>query len=166
LATPELRVAYFGSNYFHDIFPVADLNRRLKGDGSLATWDAIAVIEEFAFLDKDLEEGKDPHLIQPDEKYWGPSYFFDQTTSELEEIKDLCKTKPKNYFLAEIEKVTRYAVAFIKNIDRLVQVQPVIVPRPEKLIKTLGLCQSTRIKVEEGRFPEMQHADDDSDDGL
>ena len=120
MALPEVKIAYFGSNYYQDVFSIIDLNRRLKGDGSLARWEAIAVIEEFSFVDKELEEGKETHLIVPNEKLLGDSYFYDEPTSECPQLKEICKIRPRNYFLSEIEKVTRYAVAFVKNIDRLV----------------------------------------------
>jgi len=144
---------------------------RLKGEGSLAHWDAIAVVEEFSLVDTELQEGTDPHLIAPNEKLWGDSYFFDEPSSEFLDLKHISKVRPRNYFLLEIEKVTRYAVAFIKNIDRLVQEDPVTIDKdkPAKdILKTMGLCHSSQPKVAEGRYPEMQRAkaEESGDDGL
>ena len=81
-----------------------------KLEGPQDEWDAIAVIEELYWQDKDSSEGSDAHLNDMG-PYWGSDFFF-----------DLVDGRPvKNYFVGEIEKVARYAVPFVKNIRRLVR---------------------------------------------
>ena len=63
------------------------------------------MIEEFHHEDATYAEGVDARLIPHNANYWGPSYFMHDNK--------------KNYFVSEVEKVSRYAVPFIKNIKYL-----------------------------------------------
>jgi hypothetical protein len=68
--------------------------------------------------------GSNPHLVPSNFKYWGHSYFVSGHDNK------------RNYFLFEASKVARYAVPFIKNIDRLISVE---CKMPEDLMPTTGL---------------------------
>lgn len=68
----------------------------------LVQWDAIAVIEELALFDKSLEKVDADHVLT--HSYWGPNYFMNEDGI-------------KNYFISEVEKVARYALPFVYNIE-------------------------------------------------
>ena len=64
------------------------------------------MIEELSYIDNSFEEGIAPELLPHEGNLGKHSYFIKSTRSET----------VKNFFVAEMEKVTRYAVPFIKNI--------------------------------------------------
>lgn len=71
LEKENLRIAFFGDQYMSDVHysAVCDSQDSVK-------WEAIAVIEELALFDKDLEMGTNPDHVLTD-KYWGENYFVD-----------------------------------------------------------------------------------------
>lgn len=72
-------------------------------------WDSIAIIEDLWWYDRDSSEGKDPNLYDCS-SFFGESYFSDTTaTGEV----------TRNFFISELEKSARYAMPFLKNINRL-----------------------------------------------
>ena len=73
-------------------------------------WDAFAVIEDLWWTDKTSSEGKDP-LLNDNSPFFGSDYLFDTVDGR----------RVKNYYVAEAEKVARYAVPFVKNISRLIK---------------------------------------------
>ena len=65
-------------------------------------------MEEMWQFENDSSEGKDPLLID-NSQYWGNNFFVDTVNG----------SDVRNYFIAEMDKVGRYAVPFLKNINRL-----------------------------------------------
>jgi len=70
-----------------------------------------SVIEEFCHLDDSYCYGVDPQLVPHSQNLWGNSYFFDTFNSN----------KIKNHYISAIADISRYAVAFVKNIDLLMK---------------------------------------------
>ena len=68
-------------------------------------WDPIAVIEELACHDPSLEMGTSAQPVNW-QQFWGQNYFVGPSGR-------------RNYFVAEMEKVARYALPFVKNISRM-----------------------------------------------
>ena len=100
-------MCYFGDHFWSDVHASATYKQSDK-----PKWDSIAVIEELYWFDNQASEGKEAHLLSMD-RFWGNNFFFDNHPSQTEPI--------KNYFVAEVEKVARYAVPFVKNISRLIK---------------------------------------------
>lgn len=100
----QVRVCYFGDHFWSDCWA----SSTHQTPGQQHKWDSIAVCEEFYWLDQEPSEGMDP-LLNDMEQFWGRNFFFD--TAYGRQI--------KNYFVAEMESVSRYAVPMIKNINRL-----------------------------------------------
>lgn len=69
----------------------------------------IAVIEEFCHLDDSYCYGVDPQLVPHSSSLWGASYFFDNFNGQ----------RIKNHYISAIADISRYAVAFVKNINLL-----------------------------------------------
>ena len=101
----HVRVCYFGDHLWSDVYAAS--THRSAPD--LPKWDSIAVIEDLHWHDKQMSEGEDAHMIDLTE-FWGSNFFFD--TIEGRPV--------KNYFIAEAEKHSRYALPFVKNLTRLV----------------------------------------------
>lgn len=74
-----------------------------------ARWDTVAVIEEFSSYERSYEHQKNANLVPHVHKFWSNSYFTENIEGKIH----------KNYFVAQIEKQSRYAVPFLKNIDFL-----------------------------------------------
>lgn len=93
----EVRVAFFGDHYITDAY-AASTN---------PGWDGIAVVEELALFDAELEDGKDSqHVIT--NKSWGKdAYFADGTRGDVK----------LNYFIGQVEDSARYMLPFVRNID-------------------------------------------------
>jgi hypothetical protein len=121
-----VRVAYFGDDYALDIMEVKAINNQLQKEESKAHWDTFLVCEEMGAEDNQFLYGANPRLVPSNLKYWGHSYF----TSGIDH--------KRNYFLFEASKVARYAVPFIKNIDRLISTK---CKMPDQLIPTTGLLR-------------------------
>lgn len=51
--------------------------------------------------------GRDPDAVDPSQ-FWGDNYFLDRDPSTGKLL--------RNYFVAEVDKVARYALPFVKNI--------------------------------------------------
>ena len=68
-------------------------------------WDAIAVIEELWWFDNESSMGQNPLLLN-NYAFWGENFFIDNFNGQ----------PLKNYFVAELEKVARYALPFVKNM--------------------------------------------------
>jgi hypothetical protein len=110
----------------NDIYATHEFNKNYK---SRAIWDPIAVIPEFSFLNKEYEHGDDPKLLPHNEQMWGgptasklPAYFYDDHCANFDPETKKYKTGRGtvfNFFLLETAKYSRYAVAFVKNIDSL-----------------------------------------------
>ena len=108
LGKPNIRVAYLGDHYWSDV--EASAKFKFKEGGVTTMWDGIAVIEELYYEQEPhqrqhlLPVGNNPHLVDT-RPYWGPSYFLEGTK--------------RNYFVAEVEKVSRYAIPFVRNLKLL-----------------------------------------------
>ena len=66
------------------------------------------MIEDFWWFDNSSSMGKDPLLLDHS-AYWGDNYFVDTINGQ----------PVKNYFVAQVEKVARYAIPFVKNMQWL-----------------------------------------------
>ena len=104
----NIKVAFIGDHYLSDTHATHEFNIAQTKDGCKAQWDAITVIEEFHHEDSSYGEGVDARLIPHNKDIWGPSFF-------LEADKD----NRRNFFVAEVEKVARYAIPFVKNLKYL-----------------------------------------------
>jgi hypothetical protein len=98
----QMRVAFFGDHYQHDLHAVSEFNHKLQRLGSGASWSAIAIIPEMSAYDSSFHPGFDAHLIPHDAKLWGESYFYDVSPQRTS----------LNLFVSSIEKICRYAVPF------------------------------------------------------
>lgn len=107
LGKQDVRIAYFGDHFWSDVHAAGTFSPR-----DAPKWDSIAVVEEFWRFDKQSSCGSDPRLLS-NEMYWGDNYFLDQVPYQEAPV--------KNYFVAEMEKVARYAVPFAKNIKQLIK---------------------------------------------
>lgn len=105
LGRDEVRVCYFGDHFWSDVHAAS---AHIPAEGN-PKWDAIAVIEELYWHDKWACEGKEAHL-NDNSSIWGKNFFFDKVGNK----------QVKNYFVAEVEKVARYALPFLKNINRFI----------------------------------------------
>ena len=68
------------------------------------------MVEEMWWIDNESSEGKDPLLID-NSPNWGENFFIDTVNGQ----------KVRNYFMAKVDKVARYAVPFVKNIRRFIK---------------------------------------------
>ena len=112
----------------NDIYATHEFSKNSDSD---AKWENIAVVEEFSFLNKEYELGEDPKLIGHNEQMWGgptqsklPAYFYDEHCANFDAGTKKYKTGRGtvfNFFMLEIAKYSRYAVAFVKNIDSLME---------------------------------------------
>ena len=78
----------------------AEFNRRLEDSSSKARWDAIAVVDEFRFLDEDFKDD----LIVHERRFWGDNFFGDKEGGQL------------NFFVCEVSKHARYAVPSVRHL--------------------------------------------------
>ena len=108
LGKDVVRVAYFGDHFWSDAHASATFQP--QGTPAQPKWDGIAVLEEMWWIDNESSEGSDPLLID-NSRFWGDSFFFDTVNNQ----------QVRNYFMAELDKVARYAVPFVKNIKRLIK---------------------------------------------
>ena len=113
-----MRIAYFGDHFWSDVqagatfVPQGFTSEQKK-------WDAIAVIEELWRFDNESSMGKDPLLLD-NSAFWGENFFIDNTVPQEEQSSTEAMTSAvKNYFVAELEKVARYALPFVKNMEWL-----------------------------------------------
>ena len=73
-------MAYFSSHFYSGIIACNQFDKCLRNlDYHPASWDAIAVIEEFNQYDTSFSKNIDPCLIPHNKAFWGPSYFFTDT---------------------------------------------------------------------------------------
>ena len=107
----KIRVASFGDQVVTDIQDTYEFNNSLIKDNMKSRWDAIAVIEEFSQVDKAFEKGRKARLVPHAEMFWGSQYFYDR---EYESNNLL-----RNYWIKKTEMAARYAIPFLKNIDRM-----------------------------------------------
>ena len=77
-----------------------------------AKWDVFAVLEEISYLDKSFGKTGDSELPDYKVDLWGPSYFLDEIRGNKEG-----NFFVRNYFVKEIEQITRYGLAYTKNIN-------------------------------------------------
>ena len=77
LQREQIKVVYFGDHYWSDVHYGGNFNPYPGDTDFNSKWDSIAVMEEMQAYDKGLNDEKDPHLLKT-ERYWGPSYFFDE----------------------------------------------------------------------------------------
>jgi hypothetical protein len=80
-------------------------------------------MSEMSYLFRARTAKKDPVLIPQNADAWGSSYFVDSKNakyrnSEQGLFKELGEGKEfyKNYFVAEVDKIARYAIPFVKTI--------------------------------------------------
>ena len=69
-------------------------------------WDSLAVVEELATFDRQLDGGIDPCAVDTSEK-WG-AYFVHECGR-------------RNFFVGEIAKVARYALPYVRNIGMMIR---------------------------------------------
>jgi hypothetical protein len=82
------------------------------------------VVHEFNF-ETGLDEG-DNNCIPWNKDMWGASYFFDAETMGLR----------RNYFMAEVERVSRYAIASVQQCRMLLGSRN---PASRRMTRALGL---------------------------
>jgi hypothetical protein len=112
----ELRVVYLGDNIFSDVCTAFEVDCKLRGIlESKARWDVIAVIQEIE------NEGH-----WKNNEYWGESCFYTEIHTRTQKLLSRSlnegikiHTYPLNYFFAYAEKVAKYAVPYVKNIEQI-----------------------------------------------
>ena len=113
------------------------MNEGLKKQLYLSRWDVIAVIEEFCHIDTSYCNGVDPQLVPHSSSLWGTSYFFDSFNGH----------RIKNHYISAIADISRYAIAFVKNIDLLMPDSGV---KTRSLNRGLGIIDTVLESGDEG----------------
>ena len=109
-----------GDHYFTDIQATHELNTKLRESGSKAKWDTITLMSEMSWLFR-TKTNVDPVLIPHNMETWGKSYFYDSKNDENTGLREVgVEEVRKNFFVSEVEKITRYAIPFIKTIPYLI----------------------------------------------
>jgi hypothetical protein len=67
-------------------------------------WDVFCILKELSFFDADNQTRLMPHIPHNEEMWGTKNYFWDENNN-------------KNYFVSEIAKVSRYGMAFVGDID-------------------------------------------------
>ena len=73
-----MKIVSFGDNFLTDIYATYEFDKKLKEQKSLASWETIAVVEEFLHHEPKFSRGIPANLIPHNEDYWGPYYFYTQ----------------------------------------------------------------------------------------
>lgn len=110
MGKPQIRVAYFGDHYWSDVLYGGSFLPPARDQQSTTKWDSIAVMEELYYEHDPASrrvfypQSTSPSLIDT-RPFWGPNYFLDGSR--------------RNYFVAEAERVARYAIPFARTIQLL-----------------------------------------------